>query len=148
MLREKIDGLISEATINGKKFELEVLRLIKAEYMKYNASKDALSHKLDDNVEIAILKKMVKQRLESVDMYKKANRQDLADKEKSEADFIKQFMPAEASIEEIENEVNAIISSGVEPVKKNMGQIIKSVKSKFPTADGKTVSQIVSGKLS
>jgi len=148
MLREKIDDLISEATKNEEKFHLEVLRLIKAEFMKYNTSKEAVSKKMDDVIEVTILKKMVKQRMESAEMYKKGNREDLATNETEEAEYIKRFLPAEASVNDIESEVNRIITSGVEPVKKNMGQIIKAVKVKYPTADGKVVSQIVASKLS
>lgn len=147
MLREKIDDLISEATRKREMFDLETLRLVKAEFMKYNASKEAVSKPLDDNIEISILKKMVKQRKESADMYTQCGRPDLAGKETAEADFIKRFLPAETSPEEIEKAVVDIITSGVEPVKRNMGQIIKAVKEKYPTADGKTVSQIVASKL-
>lgn len=148
MIREKIEHLISEATKNREMFELETLRLVKAELMKYNASKEAVSKPMDDNIEISILKKMVKQRKESAELYNQGNRPELAEKETKEADFIAQFLPKETSVEEIEEAVNAIISSGVEPVKKNMGRIIKEVKSKYPAADGKLVSQVVSSKLS
>lgn len=148
MIREKIENLISEATKNREMFELETLRLVKAELMKYNASKEAVSKPMDDNIEISILKKMVKQRKESAELYNQGNRPELAEKETKEADFIAQFLPKETSVEEIEEAVNAIISSGVEPVKKNMGRIIKEVKSKYPAADGKLVSQVVSSKLS
>lgn len=148
MIREKIENLISEATKNREMFELETLRLVKAELMKYNASKEAVSKPMDDNIEISILKKMVKQRKESAELYNQGNRPELAEKETKEADFIAQFLPKETSVEEIEEAVNTIISSGVEPVKKNMGRIIKEVKSKYPAADGKLVSQVVSSKLS
>lgn len=148
MIREKIENLISEATKNREMFELETLRLVKAELMKYNASKEAVSKPMDDNIEISILKKMVKQRKESAELYNQGNRPELAEKENKESDFIAQFLPKETSVEEIEEAVNTIISSGVEPVKKNMGRIIKEVKSKYPASDGKLVSQVVSSKLS
>lgn len=147
MIREKIENLISEATKNRNLFELETIRLVKTEIMKYNTSKEAVSKPMDDNIEISILKKMVKQRKESAELYKAGNRLELADKEIKEAEFIAQFLPKETSVEEIEEAVNSIISSGVEPVKKNMGRIIKEVKTKYPAADGKLVSQVVSSKL-
>lgn len=148
MIREKIENLISEATKNRNLFELETIRLVKTEIMKYNTSKEAVSKPMDDNIEISILKKMVKQRKESAELYKAGNRLELADKEIKEAEYIAQFLPKETSVEEIEEAVNSIISSGVEPVKKNMGRIIKEVKTKYPAADGKLVSQVVSSKLS
>lgn len=148
MIREKIENLISEATKNRNLFELETIRLVKTEIMKYNTSKEAVSKPMDDNIEISILKKMVKQRKESAELYKAGNRLELADKEIKEAEYIAQFLPKETSVDEIEDAVNSIISSGVEPVKKNMGRIIKEVKTKYPAADGKLVSQVVSSKLS
>lgn len=148
MIREKIENLISEATKNRNLFELETIRLVKTELMKYNTSKEAVSKPMDDNIEISILKKMVKQRKESAELYKAGNRLELAEKEIKEAEYIAQFLPKETSVDEIEEAVNSIISSGVEPVKKNMGRIIKEVKTKYPAADGKLVSQVVSSKLS
>lgn len=146
MLREKIDGLIAQATTQRNQ-EVEILRMIKAEFQKYNASKEAVTKPMDDAVEIQILNKMVKQRKEAEMMYVKAGRQDLATNEHKKIEFIEKYLPAAATETDIEAEVNNIINSGVEPIKKNMGTIIKQVKAKYPTADGKLVSTIVSQKL-
>jgi len=146
MLREKIDELIAQATHNGDS-SLGILRLIKAEFLKYNASKEAVKKPIDDIIEIQILNKMVKQRKEAELMYVNGGRQDLADKEHQEAEFIEAYLPVPVTEEEINAEVNQIFFDGVMPVKKNMGLIIKKVKEKYPTADGKLVSTIVSKKL-
>jgi len=53
------------------------------------------------------------------------------------------YLPAEATSEEIANAFGIIVSNGLEPVKKNMGQFIKSIKVIFPTADGKKVADYV-----
>ena len=147
MLREKIDSLISEATVNGDPLQLKVFRLIKTEFQKYNASKEAVTKPMDDNVEITILKRMVKQRQESAEMYHQGGREDLEENERLESTVIQGWLPAPVTEEQIEAEVNQIIFDGVMPVKKNMGQIIKAVKAKYPAADGKLVSQVVSSKL-
>ena len=146
MLREKIDELIAQATTQRNQ-EVEILRMIKAEFQKYNASKEAITKPMDDAVEIQILNKMVKQRKEAEMMYVDGGRQDLATNEHKEIEFIEKYLPAAATETDIEAEVNNIINSGVEPIKKNMGTIIKQVKAKYPTADGKLVSTIVSQKL-
>ena len=148
MLHEVIDKKIQEATISSSKFELECLRLIKAEFLKYNASKEAVGKPMDEAVEVSILKKMSKQRKESAELYQKGGRAELAEKELAEAKFVEQFLPAPVTREEIEAEVNQLIFDGIMPVKKNMGQLIKAVKAKYPTADGKIVSEIVLSKLS
>jgi uncharacterized protein YqeY len=148
MLHEVIDKKIQEATMSSSKFELECLRLIKAEFLKYNASKEAVGKPMNDAVEVSILKKMAKQRKESAELYQRGGRAELAEKELAEAEFIEQFLPAPVSREDIEKAVNQFIFDGIMPVKKNMGQLIKAVKAKYPAADGKTVSEIVSNKLS
>lgn len=81
-------------------------------------------------------------------MYIEGCRQDLAYKEHKEIEFIELYLPETASESDIEAEIDNIISSGVEPVKKNMGTIIKQVKARYPTADGKLVSDFVKKRLS
>ena len=146
MLREKIDELIAQETKCNSGC-LGILKLIKSEFQKYNASKEAVSKKMDDAIEIQILNKMVKQREEAEALYVAGGRQDLAFNERKEADFIKMYLPEPVTEQDIEKEINAIIDSGVEPIKKNMGTIIKQVKAKHPTANGKVVSDMVLKKL-
>lgn len=147
MLREKIDELIAQE-MRCDSGSIGILRLIKAEFQKYNASKEAVTKPMDDAIEIQILNRMVKQRKEAESLYIDGGRQDLAYNERKEIEFIELYLPDTASESDIENEVDNIIILGVEPVKKNMGIIIKQVKAKYPTADGKLVSKIVSEKLS
>lgn len=147
MLREKIDELIAQE-MHCDSGCIGILRLIKAEFQKYNASKEAVTKPMDDTIEIQILNRMVKQRKESELMYIEGGRQDLAYKEHKEIEFIELYLPETASESDIEAEVDNIISLGVEPVKKNMGTIIKQVKARYPTADGKLVSDLVKKRLS
>lgn len=147
MLYERIDTEIHDATIKDDRFTLDILRLIKAEFLKYNASKEALKTPMSDAVEITLMQKMVKQRKESAELYRQGGRTDLAEKEEAEANFIRGFLPAPVTTEMLEEAVNQAFFDGIMPVKKNMGLIIKTVKEKYPTADGKTLAAIVSAKL-
>lgn len=147
MLREKIDELITQE-MHCDSGCIGILRLIKAEFQKYNASKEAVTKPMDDAIEIQILNRMVKQRKEAELMYIEGGRQDLAYKEHKEIEFIELYLPETASESDIEAEVDNIISSGVEPIKKNMGTIIKQVKARYPTADGKLVADLVKKRLS
>ena len=152
MIHDRIDKMImgaiaAAANDPAKKFEMETLRLVKAEFMKYDASKEAVSKPMDENIETGILKRMVKQRRESTELYAKGGRPELAERENREAGFIEGFLPEPVGEDDIRREAEAAIASGIEPVRKNMGAIIKAVKSKYPAADGKTVSAIVSGML-
>lgn len=58
-----------------------------------------------------------------------------------------EYLPAEATSEEIANAFDTIVSNGLEPVKKNMGQLIKNIKVALPTADGKKVADYVKSNL-
>lgn len=147
MLHERIDQEIHDAAVNDDRFALETLRLIKAEFLKYKASKEALKTPICDSVEITIMQKMVKQRKESAEIYRQGGRADLAEKEDAEASFIGRFLPAPVTDEMLNAAVNQAFFDGIMPVKKNMGLIIKTVKEKYPTADGKTLAAIVSAKL-
>ena len=140
MLNEQIDNLIKEATFAKQTDKVAVLRLIKAEFLKFKTAKNAKP--LDEVAEITILNKMVKDRNESAMLYITSNRNDLATQELNEVKIISEFLPKPVTEEELTNAVNEVIIT-IEPIKKNMGLIIKEVKAKYPQADGKVVSQLV-----
>jgi len=97
---------------------------------------------------ISILNKMLKQRKESVEMYLKASRQDLVDKENSEIKIIEEFLPNQLNSEEVEKAcVEAISESGASSLK-DMGKVMGVVSKQLAgQADGKTISGIVKAKL-
>lgn len=142
LLFDKINGLIAKATFDRNEVLTLTLRAIKAELLKAKTAKNAKP--LDKNMELQILKKMVKQREESAKMYEDANRLELAANEKAEIAILLKFIPEEPSVDEIES---AITSCGIELTKQNMGSVIKAVKEKYPTADGKLVADTVKSHL-
>lgn len=145
MLNEQIDNLIKEATFAKQVDRVAVLRLIKAEFLKFKTAKNAKS--LDEAAEITILNKMVKDRNESAMLYMTSNRNDLATQELNEVKIISEFLPKPVTEEELTNAVNEVILT-IEPIKKNMGLIIKEVKAKYPQADGKILAKLVQGVIS
>jgi uncharacterized protein YqeY len=138
LLFDRINGLIADATFARNDVRMLTLRAIKAELLKAKTAKNAKP--LDQNMEFQILKKMVKQREESAKLYEEANRLELAANEKAEISILLEFIPEEPGIDEIEL---AIATCGIEPFKSNMGSIIKVVKERYPTADGKLVAETV-----
>lgn len=147
-MRNELNTLIMEAMKAHDTTRTETLRAIKTAFMNWQTSKEHAGQEMTDVDEVNILKKMVKQREESIDQYRAANRHDLADNECAQYNIIKEFMPAEVTAEQIEFVVeNIVLSRVIEPVKKNMGQIIKAVKETLPTADGKLVAQLVQKHL-
>lgn len=142
LLFDKINGLIAEATFARNDVRMLTLRAIKAELLKAKTAKNAKP--LDEITELQILKRMVKQREESAKIYEDANRLELAANEKAEISILLEFIPEEPGINEIEF---TIATCGIDPFKQNMGQIIKAVKEKYPSADGKLVADTVKSHL-
>ena len=140
MYSEKIDKMIMEALKAGEKIKAGAYRMLKSEFLVFKTAKNAKP--LDDAAEISIIKKMIKQRQDAAKEYLEAGRLELADNELDEVAVLKVLLPAEITEEQITEAVKEIVNT-VEPVKKNMGVFIKAVKDKYPTADGKMVSQIV-----
>lgn len=144
-----LNKLIMEAMKAHDTVRTETLRGIKTAFMNWETSKEHAGKELTYADGMQIIKKMVKQREESIEQYVAAGRQELADAEQAQINVLKEFLPAEVTAEQIEACVNEVITSGiVEPIKKNMGSIIKTIKETLPTADGKLVAQIVASKLS
>jgi len=98
---------------------------------------------------IAVVKTSVKQHVESIESFKKGNRQDLVEKEEKELAILKEFMPSQLSEEEIAKEIEEAIVSLQVQGQKEMGKVIKFILEKFPgRIDGKLLSGMVLKRLS
>jgi hypothetical protein len=98
---------------------------------------------------IAVVKTSVKQHVESIESFKKGNRQDLVEKEEKELAILKEFMPSQLSEEEIAKEIEEAIASIQVQGQKEMGKVIKFILEKFPgRIDGKLLSGMVLKRLS
>lgn len=139
MLKEKLNDLIKAAMLEKNQTKLETLRSIKTAFMNFETAKNAKP--LDEAAEIQILRKMVAQREESIEQYKLAGRLESAEQEMKEIEILNSYLPAPVSKEDIENFVKTLITP--ETTKRDMGNIVKEVKAKFPTAEGKLVADIV-----
>ena len=98
----------------------------------------------DDDV-IDVLRKAIKRRRESIEMYDKAGRADLADKERSEAQALEKYLPPQVSDEEIRTAIRAAISSGAANIGAVMGKVLPQFKGK---AEGGTINAIAREELS
>lgn len=96
----------------------------------------------DDEV-LAILRKEVKQRNETLAEIAGSGREDLVNETKAEIEVLKKYLPPEMTEEEISKEVKAIVDA-MDPAERNMGSVMKAVMAKLKgKADGKVISQIV-----
>lgn len=129
------------------KLKVNTYRSILAAFQVFETS--AEGKVLDDAAAVAILQKMVKTRKESGTIYLEAKRFDLSDVEFAEAQVIEELLPQMLTEQEVTDIVTKYITeSGTEPVKKNMGKIVKdTVALACGRTDGKTVSTIVSKLL-
>jgi uncharacterized protein YqeY len=94
---------------------------------------------------IDVLRKSIKRRRESVEMYTKGNRQDLADKETSEAAALEKYLPAQVSEEELRAAVRAAIAGGATQIGAVMGKVLPQFKGR---AEGGTINAIAREELS
>lgn len=149
MINDKLDTLIMSAMKEHNEARVRTLRAMKSKFTEWKTAKQNVGKEFTEEVELQIINKMVKERTESTDLYEQAHRLDLAEAEKAEIDILNEFLPTPATEEDILKCFNDIIGQdGVEPIKKNMGIIIKMIKSSLPGADGKLVSQVVMKYLS
>jgi uncharacterized protein YqeY len=139
-LTEQINEDIKTAMKSGEKDKLMALRDIKSKLL-LEATKEGSDGSVDDTRAIAILNKLYKQRMESIEIYKQQNREDLIDEETKQAEVIGAYLPKALSAEELESAVRAVLAevgaSGPGDMGKAMGAANKALAGK---ADGKAIS--------
>lgn len=139
---EKINADLKEAMKAQDQVALRGIRAIKAAILLANT--DGSGKEVDDDRAIQILQKLVKQRRESLDIYEKQGREDLAVVEREEIQIIERYLPEQMSHDELRKVLTEIISntgaSGPKDMGKVMGLASKQLAGK---ADGKNISAIV-----
>ena len=129
-MKENITTELSNALKNGDKERIHTLRLVLAaikdkEIASRSSGEDST---ISDDTVISLLKKMVKQRNDSIDMFKKAGRDELVQKENSEIDIIREFLPKQLGEEETVIACEEAISSTEAKSLKEIGKVIKYLK--------------------
>ena len=148
-MKNELNSLIMQAMKEHNTSRTETLRAIKTAFMNWQTSKEHAGQELTEADEIQIIKKLVKQREESVEQFIAAGREELANEEQKQIMVLKEFLPAEATEEDIVRVFLQVKdANGLEPIKKNMGVFIKEIKKALPTADGKLVAMTVQKHLS
>jgi uncharacterized protein YqeY len=146
-LETRINNDLKEAMKAKDQQALRGIRAIKAAILL--AKTDGTHHDLDEASEIKLLQKLVKQRKDSLDIYEKQGREDLAQTEREEIEIIERYLPEQMSEEELEKIIKGIVdktgASSMRDMGKVMGMASKQLAGK---ADGKTISGIVKKLLS
>ena len=130
MLKKQLtDGLIT-AIKNKDKESINAIRLILAAIKdkEIDLRSEDKNNEVSEEIIFNILKNMVKQRNESIDLYKKGNRPELADKEKKEIDIIKTFLPKQLDERTVENLCKEIIQKLNADKMSDMGKVMAELK--------------------
>ena len=140
-LKARITEDMKSAMRAGEKERLATIRLILAAIKQVEVDTRAA---LSDEDLIPLLDKMCKQRRESIEQYEKADREDLAAKERQELEIIQTYLPAQLSAEEIDALISeAIAQTGAESVR-DMGKVMGIIK---PRAQGRADMAAVSAQI-
>ncbi len=124
---------------------LSTLRMLQSAF-KYQQIESG--HELSDEEAMTVIRKAVKQRLDSIEQYTKGNRPELAEKERREMELLKTWLPPELTDEEIEAGIREIVASTGAQSKKDMGKVMKEASARYKgRVDGKKIQEIVSRLL-
>lgn len=142
-LEQKIMAEMKEAMKSKNEAVLRGLRAIKAEIIKAKTEPGA-GGEIDEATEQKFLQKMMKQRKDSLEIFEKQGRADLAAKEKEEMAVIEKFLPKQLSEAEIKEAVSKIIAAVGATSAADMGKVMGVASKELAgKADGKTISGIV-----
>lgn len=146
-LVDSINGAIKEAMLAKQEGRLRGLRAIKGAILLAMTEKGA-SDSLTAEKEIQVLSKLAKQRKESLEIFMKENRPELAQKEQEELDVIEAYLPKQMSAEEITEAVKGFIEQVGAKTPADMGKVMGvASKALAGKADGKAVSETVKSLL-
>ena len=137
MLREQLDKALKAGLKAKDSCTISTVRLILAAVKERDIAargKSADEAHVDDNEIQTLLQTMVKQRRESIEIYYKAGRKDLADREASEIEVIKRFLPTQMDEDAIKVAVDAIIKETGASSLKEMGVVMATLRERHPGA--------------
>jgi uncharacterized protein YqeY len=144
----RIDQDIKAAMMAREAAKLGVLRMLKTSLMNAAIEKGGAGSSLEDSEALAIVRKEVKKRQDSVEAFDKGGRPEMAAAEKAEIDILNSYLPQQLSPSEVEALVKAAIAEAGATSKKDMGAVMKLVNAKSAgRVDGRTLSGEVQKQL-
>ncbi len=141
-LEQKVMAELKTAMLSKDEKSLRSLRAIKAALINLKTS-EGFSGEVKEDDEIKLLQKLVKQRKESLDIYEKQNRNDLAEKEREEIAVIEKFLPRQLTAEELKEVISSIIKETGATSQSDMGKVMGMANKQLGgKADGKAIAAI------
>jgi len=150
MIRDDINTALVTAMKGGDKETTATLRLIQSAIKNRDIEARTQAPVADDDaLVVEVLQKMVKQRRESIELYEKGNRQELADAEGREVAVIERFLPAQMSEAETKAAIEAIKTETGASAMKDMGRVMAELKARHGSQlDMSKASGLVKAALS
>ena len=150
MIRDDVKTATIAAMKGGDKETTQTLRLVSAAIKNRDIeARTGGAPKDDDALVTEVLQKMIKQRRESVDLYRKGGREDRAEAEEREIAVIERFLPAQISDAEADAKIREIISETGASSMKDMGRVMGLVKERLgPAIEPARASALVKAALS
>ena len=146
-LEERITQDLKTAMKAKDKTALRGIRAVKTAIMLQKT--DGSGKELDAAGEIALVQKLVKSRQDSLDIYEKQNREDLAVTEREEIEVISRYLPEQLSEDELGALIDGVIAKTGASSMRDMGKVMGLAnKEAAGRADGKTIAALVKAKLS
>lgn len=146
MISTIIDQKIKEAMLAKDQAKLRGFRAIKAALLLARTEKG--SEEINEDGEMKILQRLIKQRKESADIYKQQGREDLAVIEDEEIEVISQFMPKQMDKEEVAAVIAQLIKESGASSVKDMGKVMGLANKELAgKADGKLIAELVKTQL-
>lgn len=145
-IREQIMADVKDAMKSKDQLKLNTLRFLQAAVK--NREIELRPNAITSDEVMGVIKKLVKQRKESIEQYQNGGRQDLADQEAAELKVLEGYLPAQMGRDQIEKIVTEVIAALGAKTVKDMGPVMKEVIARTAgTADNKTVSEVIKSKL-
>lgn len=148
MLKQKLREELKQSMLARNELKTSVLRMLLSALNYYEIRKGGAGYEATDEDVLAVIQKEAKQRRDSIEEFKKANRLELVEKEAKELEMLQVYLPQQMPEEQIREIVKATISeigaATAADIGKVMGALMPKVKGK---ADGNLVSKIVRESL-
>lgn len=130
-MREKITADLKTAMKAGDRAKVDALRMINAALKDKDIEARGVGKTLSEDDVLALLQKMIKSRQESLDIYEKNNRPELADKERFEIAVISSYLPSQMSEAEVAEAIRAAVAELGATSIKDMGKVVAALKAKY-----------------
>ncbi|MEK7559337.1 MAG: GatB/YqeY domain-containing protein [Patescibacteria group bacterium] len=149
MTKKDLQEELKQSMLARDELKTSVLRMLLSSISYLETNKGGAGYEATEEDVMASIQKETKQRRDSIEEFKKAERQDLADKEQKELDILQTYLPEQLSEEEIKKLVEETVAqtgaTSMSDIGKLMGVLMPKIKGK---ADGNLVNKIVREKLS